>query len=147
MNKYLKIFLIISGFGLIIGLATVYYIFHMPHRNLANEKPAFTLSADKLLSEYQADESKSNKKYLDKAIEISGKVADISNDKGHLTVILNDKSNAVSCGIDSLTFVDNKKNYDSIKVGKQVTLRGKCDGYDMILGVVLTSAVIVDQKL
>ena len=146
MNKYLKIFLIVFAIGLVVGLSAVYYIFHMPHRNLANEKPAFSMDAEQIVKDFQADENMSNQKYLDKAVQISGSIVDITNDKGNVTFVLLDKSNGVSCAMDSANYAEHKTQFANVKIGDKITVRGKCDVFDPIMGLVVSRCVYVDGK-
>lgn len=139
MKKFLKIVLILFIIGLVCGFGVYMYVFHKPHRNVANEKPAFELDAKDLLSQYSANEDSCNKVYGDKALQVSGEIVDIAK-KGELvqSIILVDSNSGVSCGFDSAYSVENRPRLNALKIGDEVTIKGKCDGYDMIMGVVLT---------
>ncbi len=146
MNKYLKIGLWAALAGLIIGLSTVYYIFNMPHRNLENEKPDFTLTAQELYNDFSADETAGNLKYGDKAIQVSGVVIEKTVHENDATIVLNDAMEGISCSFDSLYLVNNNEKIVKIELGETITVKGKCDGIDMIMGVVLTKCVLTDDK-
>jgi hypothetical protein len=113
---------------------------------LANEKPAFTLSAADLIKQFSEKEDSCYKVYGDKAVQVNGKIADISK-KGDIiqTIVLENSTSGVSCGFDSLYSVENSEKIAKLKVGEDVTLKGKCDGYDMIMGVVLTRCCVVEK--
>jgi len=143
MNKYLKIFLIVFGVGLTLGLCGVYYVFHMPHRNLADEKPSIVTSAKGLFDDFSKDETIGNKKYGNKAIQVSGKVVDIKVTDKDATIVLADETSGVTCSFDSATVVDHKAEFQKIKVGYATSVRGQCDGLDMIQGVMLSRSVLV----
>ena len=143
MKKWLKILLILFGIGLFAGICTYMYVFHKPHRNVAAEKPTFIMKAADLTSEFTANEDSCNKKYGDKVIQVDGKIADISKSDTTLSVTLDDPSKGVNCSFESEYCIKNKDQIKLLKVGDQVTLKGKCDGFDMIMGVVLTRCVLL----
>jgi len=143
MKKRLKIFLIIAVVGLVIGLSTVYYVFNKPHRNIEKEAPSFTLEAKVLYYEYNNDEELSNQKFADKVIQVNGKIVELSIEGYQISVVLNDEMEGISCALDSLTIDQNKSVINTLKIGDNITLKGKCDGFDMIMGVVLTRCFII----
>ena len=51
-KKILKIGAILLISGLLIGGGTVLYMFNMPHRNVQNASPDFSLTASQLVTEY-----------------------------------------------------------------------------------------------
>lgn len=146
MKKLTKIILILFCVGLVSGIGTYLYVFHKPHRNLENEKPAYIYAAEKLVTEYTADEMAGNKKFADKALDVSGEVVEKNVSDKQITFVLYDAMGGVSCSFDSTYIAENKDKLIAITQGQHVTIRGKCDGLDMILGVVLTCCVIPDDK-
>lgn len=143
MKKSVKIFLIVVGVGLVTGLSTVYYVFNKPHRNIEKESPSFTMEATTLYSDFSNDEIVANDKYADKVVEIKGEVVELTVEDFQVSIVLNDEMEGVNCALDSLTVVENKAMIKSLKVGDPIKLKGKCDGFDMIMGVVLTQCFIV----
>lgn len=141
-KKLLKLFLILFGIGTITGFSLFLYVFHKPQRNLANEKPAFIVEPKALYSDFNSDEKASNAKYGDKAIQLKGEIVDLSLKDNGATIVLADPMAGVSCSFDSITVSENKDSFAKLKVGDQVTVKGKCDGFDMIMGVVLTRCVL-----
>jgi hypothetical protein len=69
---------------------------------------------------------------------------DISDEGGEISLVLNDEMEAINCALDSMMIVNNKALVESLEIGKNVTLKGKCDGFDMIMGVVLTRCYIIE---
>lgn len=141
MKKFLKIILYLFIIGLVIGFCVYLYVFHKPHRNLANEDAAFTVQATELLNEFSTNDSISNKKYGDKAIAVKGIIVDIKK-TNEVSVVLADEMTGVSCNFEAEYYTENKENLDKLKIGDEVTIKGKCDGYDPIMGVVLTRCVL-----
>jgi len=146
MKKFLKIALIVGGVGLVAGLSVFYWVFNKPHRNVEGEKPAFVMAAADLYSEYSTNEDASNAKYINKVLQVNGEVAEITIGENEATIVLVDAMEGVSCALDSTQTVDMKDKLKALKQGDKVTLKGKCDGYDMIMGVVLTKCFFVEDK-
>ena len=144
MKKLLKIGLILFGIGVLSGIGTYLYVFHKPHRNIAKEKPAYIVDARSLYDEFSVNEESSYEKYGDQVIEVTGEVIDFSLQPNGATLVYLDPLEGISCSFDSLTVVQENSELEKVEVGKQVTLKGKCDGYDMIMGVVLTRCVVLD---
>jgi len=144
MKKGLKIFLIVALAGLVVGLSTVYYVFNMPHRDVENEAPAFTIEANILFDEYNTDEDATNLKYGDQVLQVSGDIAELSIDGYQVSITLNDEMEGINCSLDSVAIDQNKELINQLKIGDNITLKGKCDGFDMIMGVVLTRCYIIE---
>ena len=142
MKKGLKIFLIVAIVGLVTGLSTVYYIFNMPHRDVENEAPAYTMEAKVLFDEYNNDEDAAHLKYGDKVIQVSGDIAELSIEGYEVSITLNDDMEGVNCSLDSVAVSMNKEIINQLQLGDKISLKGKCDGFDMIMGVVLTRCYI-----
>lgn len=146
-KKLTKLFFILLGVGLLSAFGVYMYVFHKPHRNIAKEKPAFILSGSELLNEFQTDENAAYKKYEDKAIQVTGTVQDVSISIPTATIMLNDAFSGISCAFDSSTVAKYGKAYfENLNIEEEITIKGKCDGYDMIMGVVLSRCVIVNDE-
>jgi hypothetical protein len=110
----------------IIG-AAVYYVFNKPHRSVADEEPAFSLTSNQLLAEYDKDTASSNKKYLDKVIELKGKVSEVLIDQhGGVVIVLNDGKSmfGITCTISE----NSKEAGKKYQKGKEIRLKGICTG-------------------
>lgn len=112
---------------ILIIAATVYYVFNKPHRNVVKEDPAFSLTSDRLLADYDKDTASANKKYLDKVIQLRGKVSDMITDQhGEVVIVLNDGKNmfGITC-----TISDNSKEASKkYEKGKEISIKGICTG-------------------
>lgn len=119
MNK--KILIISVSVLLIVLVAAVgyNYVLHGGARNLSDEDTEFNITSKVIIDEFSTQTDASNKKYLDKAIAISGSITSISEKE----VILD---NSIIC---------NLKDADAtLKVNQLVTLKGRFVGYDDLLG-------------
>lgn len=146
MKKIIKIALYLFIIGLLAGVGVYLYVFHKPHRNLANEKPAFVCTAENLYNEFSANDTASYSKYGNKAIEVSGNVVEKTVTPKEITIVLFDSMGGVSCSFDSTYISENKDKFEKIKSGANIIVRGQCDGADPILGVVLTSCVLPEAE-
>jgi flagellar basal body-associated protein FliL len=137
MKKWIKILLVIGIIGLLAGGGLAYWIFNKPHRDVTQEK-AVQLTAQKLFDAFKVNEDAANKLYLDKAIELSGEVAEvITNQEGN--VVVNFKTNdplfVINC-----TF---KTNPGVLKPGQNITFKGICTGYIPDANVVINEGILV----
>lgn len=144
-KKLLKIAIYLFLFGLLTGIGIVIYVFNKPHRNIAKEKPAFVLTANVLIGEFEQDEQQAYQKYGDKTILVKGVIADVASTDSSLSISLQSSMNGVSCtfNLENLKKFAPEFSTSEILIGDSIAVKGKCDGYDMIMGVVLTQCVVI----
>jgi len=135
MSKKLRAFIIILLIFIVGSFTVGYIIWNKPQRKVENEKGIEVTSAQ-LVKDYQANEAEANKKYLDKAIQVTGTVSDIKNNQdGNSTIML--ASDDVFAGV-LCTLKEKPVNVTS---GATITIKGICSG--MLSDVRLREAVIV----
>lgn len=142
MKKLIKIGLFLLGFGLIAAFGTYLYVFHKPHRNIAKEKPAYVLDASQLYADFSSNEEDSYNKYGNKVILVRGEVVDIAMKNNSASITLIDEMEGINCAFDSTSMIKNKDKLEKISNGDVINIKGQCDGYDMIMGVVLSRCYI-----
>lgn len=133
----MKVLLTVAAIGLIAGLLMVYWIFNKPHRDVAKEK-GIALSAQQVYDAFRTNEASANSQYLDKAIELTGTVADVStNQEGQKVVNFstNDPLVMINC-----TF---KTDPGNLKAGDTITFKGICTGYIPDANVVINEGVLI----
>ena len=129
--------------GVIIGIVVVGLIFlkvfQPASRSVDKINPDFTLSSTTLVSEFENDEKMANSLYLDKIIEVSGTISNISDDGSVVVVTLKEPESlsGVLCSFDK-NFISMEK----MSLGTKVTIKGICTGY--LLDVVLTKCALVE---
>ena len=143
MNKPLKILVIILSAGFLIGAVAVYYIFNKPHRNINLETAAYSINAQSFFVEFSNHKALSNKKYVDRVVQVTGTIAELFVDDTQVSIVLYNSNKGVNCELDEITIAQNRQMVKALKVGDEITLKGKCDGFDVIMGVVLTQCFIV----
>jgi hypothetical protein len=137
MRKWLKIVLIIVVLGLLGASAVVYYVYNKPHRDVTKEK-GVQLSAQNLYDAFRTNEAEANKQYLDKAIELTGEVSNVSTNQDGKVVVdfkTSDPLVVINC-----TF---KENPGSLQPGQTITFKGICTGYIPDANVVINEGVLV----
>jgi len=124
MKKILPI-----GLVVLIGLVFFgYSMWNKEHRNIAEEKADFSMTADELFAAYEADEKASNAKYLDKVIGVSGKVVETKQNKDGLHTGVLKAKDAMIGGI-SVTMAKDKNQ--ALTKGETVSLKCRCTGKTM----------------
>ncbi len=87
--------------------------------------PAITISSEKLVADYKENEVAADSKYTGKKLEVSGKVGNIANTMGNITVSLKAKDFefvSVMCSFEKAESVA------ALKAGQKVTFVGIGDG-------------------
>ncbi len=101
-----------------VGVSAYYYTLYGGARNLSSEEAVFSVSSQSISNEFNSNVEKSNQKYLEKAIAITGMITQIN---GKQVII----DNSIIC---DLTALDS-----SIKKNQLVTLKGRVVGYDDLM--------------
>lgn len=136
--KQAKNLLWVGLIGLILSAGlTVYFVYAREHRDVSSEK-GIQVTAQQLFEAFAADETKANALYLDKAIQITGEVVNVStNQDGNIVVDFktNDPFFVINC-----TF---KTDPGALKAGDNITFKGICTGYIPDANVVINEGVLV----
>lgn len=119
MNKKIKIIVISIVFIGLLGFVAYNYVMHGGERNLSSETTDFAVTSKAIASEFATDIDASNKKYLEKAITISGTVT---------------AATATEITIDSTIICTLKTPNTSVKKKQSITVKGRVVGYDDLMG-------------
>ena len=114
-----KIIGLISFFT--IAAVGLYLYIYKAHRDIASEKESYLVSVTSIFEEFKKDETKSNHKYLDKTIEVSGKISSVDAETN--IIVIDEK----------LTAVFKDKIPANIKKLSTVKIKGRFIGYDELL--------------
>jgi hypothetical protein len=126
---------------IVIGLAGALYglyLFYKAPESTHDQKTDFTLTASKLAEEYDADELMANEKYLDKILEVSGKVIEIQIEDSNPTITL-ETGNPLS-NVTASFYPDEVPKLSNIRVGDEILIKGKCTG--KLMDVVLNYCIL-----
>lgn len=126
-------FLIIVITGGFVG----YQMYTKPHRNVEHAN-ALTVSALKLATAYENNETVANGLYLDKVLEVDGEISEISkNQKGETVIALKGTDmGTVRCTVEGPAPAD-------IGSGAKAVLKGICTGY--LTDVIMVRCVLQNR--
>ena len=137
MKKFLFSFGLIGLLGVGFGI----YMYNKPHKDIKKSTADIKIEANQLLTDFEENEAEANTTYLDKLIEVTGTVREVSKDEeGNVSVILESENPlaGVICQLDNLT----AHNKTSFEPGEKVAFKGLCTG--MLMDVVLVRCVEVE---
>jgi uncharacterized protein YpmB len=137
MSNKVRILIIILIVFIVSSFTVAYLMWNKPQREVENEK-GIEVTAAQLVKDYQTNEAEADKKYLDKAIQVTGTVTGIKNNQeGNSTITLasDDAFTGVFCTL--------KEKAGKVNTGSTVIIKGICSG--MLSDVRLREAVIVNK--
>ncbi len=140
MKTLIRIFLSLIILFILIFSAGYLYLRYMPDKNMGKQAPDFLLTASQLANEYNLDPTASDVKFIDRIIEVTGKISDISTDQNEAIVFIL-RDNEMETGILCTLTQEAKADAAALKPGDKITIRGMCTG--MLFEVVLNKCVIV----
>ena len=120
MKKYIYVLLVLAMIAGLIG----YKMVNKGHAETKNVTAEFVLSPSELLTAYESDEAAADAKYLDKIIEVKGKIKSINEveNGGSISLDTGNDMASVTCEFES------KDAVNGIKIGDEVTVKGFCSG-------------------
>ncbi|MEO6452826.1 MAG: hypothetical protein ABIN97_02075 [Ginsengibacter sp.] len=126
----------LTGVGLVLLIIAliVYYLYNKPHTGISNIDTDVNITSTDFYKDFQQDETLANKKYLNKVIEVTGKVSDVQNTNGSQIIFLGsgDDMGGISCKLSN----DESNKKPMPKVSATITIKGKCSGYTMDVNLV-----------
>lgn len=123
---------VLVTFFLVIFIGMFFY-FSKNCRNIENEKPAYFVTEIILQDEFNTNESKANEKYLNKIINVKGKVTNLDFDNN--TLEIDEKILAVFNGCMN----------DNLLLDQTISVKGRFIGYDDLLQQFRIDEVIVEE--
>ncbi len=134
-------FLFISAVFLVIAYIMYETMLSYQFKNIKHSSPEFTISTSELTNEFNTNEELANKEYIDKVIEVYGKIKKISTLNNRRTIILESK-NAINiiCDLDDTE----KTDINTLKINQQLYIKGICKGY--LKDVILLNCFIVTHR-
>ena len=135
---------IILGAGILLGILGVTfaftYAYFKPHKKVSGKTADYQTTVTEMLNTYLENEVEADSIFLNKIIEVKGKVREINpTDTGEITLILGGETEMG--GVSASLLVEQAEVAKNLKVGDEVTVKGFCSGY--LLDVVLVKCIIV----
>ena len=121
-------------------MATAYFVYNKPHRDILSEKAQFSLSLVEMNEEFLEDEDSAYKKYFNQVVEISG-----------IAVAINEKANKrydvvlKSQGIIANGELIHANGQPKTLIDQNVALKGLFIGYDNLLEEIKLSECSIKQ--
>ena len=133
-KKTLKTIGLLCLLCIVIIAVIAYREYYRPHRSVETEN-ALAVTAKQLSADYEKDEAASNKKYLGKAVQVSGTVSDMSVNQQKKTVVLLTASDmsGVQCSLE--------EEAGTVKKGDAVVIKGFCTGF--LTDVIMNRCILV----
>lgn len=131
----MKKWLISASVLLLAGVAAFYYVMNKPHRSVMDEK-GVTVTAESLFQSFQENETAANEKFLNKVLEVGGKVKSTETNTDSRTVIVLETSDpmfGINCTLESEA---------RVKEGDEVVIKGICTGY--LADVVINQGILIN---
>ena len=125
MKKQAILFTLLVGV-IAVALAVV-FVWNKPHKSVEGEK-GLVITAEALAQAFENDEKAANDTYLSKILSVQGTVAEVTKNQDGKTVLLLSVENPLS-GI-QCTMKEAENSYQS---GQNVTIKGFCNGYTMVV--------------
>jgi hypothetical protein len=120
----------------LIGGSVAYYFFNKKPAQVEDIKSE-AITATSLAKAFEADEAAANKQYLNKVMDVSGTVQEISqNQDGQMVIVLASNENPLS-GVQCTM----RESIANIKSGDQLTIKGFCNGF--VMTVILSDCIAV----
>jgi hypothetical protein len=116
MKKYILI-----GVGILILAFVAYKYVYQSHRDISEESASFTVAVPEIHKEFITNDSLAYAKYLDKTIQLQGKISQI--DTLGNSLLLDEK----------LVVLLKDKISDQQKINQNITVKGRFIGYDDLL--------------
>lgn len=130
MKKIAIVILVLA----LIGGSAAYYFFNKKPAQVEDIKSE-TITATNLSKAFEADEATANKQYLNKVMDVSGTVQEISqNQDGQMVVVLASDENPLS-GVQCTM----REPIPDIKTGDKLTIKGFCNGF--VMTVILSDCI------
>lgn len=131
-----KWFLIAGLMLILLAAGWFYYLYQKPRADVTDAKATHTLTAEKLYTDFVADEAAADQKYTDKIIEVKGMVGEVQAMDTSAMVLLaaGNETGGINCSFQHNEIALPQK-------GQMVTIKGKCTGF--LMDVNLVDAVFV----
>lgn len=133
MRKVILILLVLGVIGAGIG----YYMYNKPVASLEKKKADVEVTSDEIITAYETDENAANGIYNGKVVQVTGKVADMTDEAGTRKIQL-ETSNPIAMIICEM---ETGTETGDVKAGDMVSIKGLCTGY--LSDVILVQCTIV----
>jgi len=128
MKPWIKKILIAALLLLIAGGIAVWLIFTEKFSDTSDRKPAFTVNAMDLITEFKKNDSAANNKYREQIIAVSGRITEIEAAARDTIVNIRMTDSTTSSYIIFTFQQQHLQEAKQLKVGDSVSIKGSCSG-------------------
>lgn len=142
MKKYIKILIIGFTLAMLLGILTWKFVINKEVTDHKNTKSEYSLSMENLIQEAEKNDSVMNVTYMNKLIEVKGKIRNIETDMKSTTIELGDtlSMSSVSCQMDE-RYSDELKQ---LKENEEIKIKGVYSGATSDTELGLGSTIILN---
>ena len=141
MKTYIKVALFFVTFIAIAAMLAALYYYNLKSTDMAKAKPDFLVTASALQKAFEADETKASVTYINKILEVTGKIASVKpaeNKVVSISLVTESDLSSVICTFHAVS------DPSVFKVGEEITVRGECSGF--LMDVLLNNCALIVQK-
>lgn len=131
-----KSYIIITVLLILSVVWIVFRMYNKPHRDPSSEA-SIKISSTELFRSYENDEATANGLYLDKVLEVSGKITEITTNQESIPIVVLETENPMF----GVRFTMENPILNA-KSGDSVTIKGICTGY--LSDVIIIKAALVE---
>lgn len=138
MKTYVKVSLFFVAFIALAAILAALYMYNLKHTDMAKANPDFVIASTLLQKEFEDNESAASIKYINKIIEVTGKIASIKpadNNSINITLSTASDLSSVICTFPAIT------DPSKLKTGDEITVRGECSGF--LMDVLLNNCAVI----
>ena len=132
---------IIIGF-LVLGLmggVFAYMQFNKEHRDIVAEEASIKIESTDLFQAYVDDEAAANAIYLDKVVEVTGIITELSTESGAEMIVLQTSDDFFGVNV----YFDDVNSLSGLESGNTIRIKGHCTGGDE-MGVVMAHCSVLN---
>jgi len=141
MKTYVKVALFFVTFIAIAAILAALYYYNLKSTDMAKAKADFIVTASELAKAFESDETKASVTYINKIVEVTGKIASVKPAENKVISISLATESDLSSVICTFPAVSDPSVF---KIGEEITVRGECSGF--LMDVLLNNCAMVVQK-
>lgn len=138
MKTYVKVALFVVTFIALSAILAGLYFYNLKHTDMAKAKPDFVVTASLLQKAFEADETAASARYINKVLEVTGKITSVKPAANNILSISLATENDLSSVICTFSGISDPSKFIS---GNEITLRGECSGF--LLDVLLNNCAVI----
>jgi hypothetical protein len=138
MKTYIKVALFFVTFVALAAILAALYFYNLKSTDMAKAKPDFILTASSLQKAFEDDETKASVTYINKIVEITGKIASVKpaeNSVVNISMVTGSDLSSIICTFPAVS------DPSVFSVGDEITVRGECSGF--LMDVLLNNCALI----